>query len=241
MRAPGPAAPRHLLVNEIFGPTVQGEGLNLGLPAVFVRLAGCPLSCAWCDTPYSWDWTRYDRAAESKAMTPQEVWKQILGMVAHTGVSTLVVTGGEPAAQSVGLQPLVESAKAAGWWVEMETSGSLRPGPLLGLLDLLTVSPKLSSSQVRRELRRLSPEVLADLAQAPNIVWKFVIDSEADLDEVDELVALHSLSPVFLMAQGATRVASLERTRWLLPHAIARGYRVAPRLHTLLWDDERGR
>jgi organic radical activating enzyme len=173
-------------------------------------------------------------------MTPQAVWERALGMMAGTGVSTLVVTGGEPAAQSAGLQPLVELAKDAGWWVEMETSGSVRPGPLTGLLDLLTVSPKLSGSGVRRDLR-IRPDVLVELAEAPNIVWKFVIDSESDLDELDELVARYGLGPVFLMAQATTRAASLERTRWLLPHAVARGYRVTPRLHTLLWDDERGR
>lgn len=237
---PDHVSTRHLLVNEIFGPTIQGEGLSLGRPAVFVRLAGCPLSCCWCDTPFSWDWMRFERSAEVTAMTSQAVWDQTRALASGTGASTLVLTGGEPASQSAGLLPVVESARAAGWWVEMETSGAVFPGPLTTLLDLITVSPKTSSSEVPRA-QRLRPDVLAVLAQAPNTVWKFVIDSEADFDEVDNLVAQYRLEPVLVMAQAATRSSSLERTAWLVPHAIARGYRVTPRLHTLLWDDERGR
>ena len=39
-------------VNEIFGPTIQGEGRSAGMPTMFVRLSGCNLACIWCDTPY---------------------------------------------------------------------------------------------------------------------------------------------------------------------------------------------
>jgi len=48
-----------LRVAELFGPTVQGEGPAAGERAAFVRLSGCPLACAWCDTPYTWDAGRF--------------------------------------------------------------------------------------------------------------------------------------------------------------------------------------
>ncbi len=60
-----------LLVAEVFGPTFQGEGFSLGCRAAFVRLGRCNLDCGqgagatWaCDTPYTWDWARYDPAVE---------------------------------------------------------------------------------------------------------------------------------------------------------------------------------
>jgi len=43
-------------INEIFGPTFQGEGQTIGKLSEFVRVSGCNLTCSWCDTPYTWDW-----------------------------------------------------------------------------------------------------------------------------------------------------------------------------------------
>ncbi len=47
------AAPRYP-VNELF-ETLQGEGSFTGVPAIFVRLQGCPVGCPWCDTRHTWD------------------------------------------------------------------------------------------------------------------------------------------------------------------------------------------
>ncbi|MFN3803906.1 MAG: 4Fe-4S cluster-binding domain-containing protein [Pyrobaculum sp.] len=55
-------------VLEIFA-TLQGEGINLGKPAVFVRLAGCPIRCVYCDTKHSWD---FHGGVE---MSPREIWE----------------------------------------------------------------------------------------------------------------------------------------------------------------------
>lgn len=53
-----------LVVSEVFGPTFQGEGPSLGRRAGFVRLGRCNLDCSWCDTPNTWDWSRFDPAIE---------------------------------------------------------------------------------------------------------------------------------------------------------------------------------
>jgi organic radical activating enzyme len=57
---------RGLLVAEMFGPTFQGEGPSAGQRAVFVRTSRCNLSCSWCDTPHTWDWSRFDPHAEAR-------------------------------------------------------------------------------------------------------------------------------------------------------------------------------
>src|SRR5256885_17214587 len=75
--SPEPQAPMHLrtiMVSEVFGPTVQGEGALIGMPTVFVRTGGCDYRCAWCDTLYAVlpgykdDW---------RAMTTNEVFAEI--------------------------------------------------------------------------------------------------------------------------------------------------------------------
>ena len=43
----------HYPINEIF-QTIQGEGVFTGVPAIFVRLQGCPVGCPWCDTRHTW-------------------------------------------------------------------------------------------------------------------------------------------------------------------------------------------
>ena len=62
---------------EIFH-SIQGEGLNLGKPAVFLRLALCNLACTWCDTRYTWDWKEYDRDEQIIEIPVEEAQRQIL-------------------------------------------------------------------------------------------------------------------------------------------------------------------
>ena len=99
IRRGGCARPRDarmtLVVSEVFGPTLQGEGPSAGQRAGFVRLGRCSLSCSWCDTPYSWDWKRYDPAVELRELAVGEVAASIRAM----DVPMVVVTGGEPLLQ----------------------------------------------------------------------------------------------------------------------------------------------
>lgn len=226
-----------LVVSEVFGPTVQGEGPSLGQRAAFVRLGRCDLNCTWCDTPFSWDWERYDPAVELTRRTVDDVAHEVDGM----GVDRVVITGGEPMLQQRNLVPFLEAAAARGWTVEIETNG--RHGPLEAVADLVAqfnVSPKLANSGVARE-KAIVPGALAGLLATGKAAFKFVVTSAADLDEVQAIVDEHHLEPVWIMPEGTTATAVLEGGRALADAVSARGWHLTTRLHVLLWGDERGR
>ncbi len=209
-----------LLVSEVFGPTFQGEGFSLGRRAAFVRLGRCNLDCGkgagatWaCDTPYTWDWERYDPAAELAEVTVDEV----VARVAAMGVDRVVVT------------------------VEVETNGTIAPLPeVAALVERFNVSPKTANSGVpaSRALRRPALEALRDTGRA---VFKFVVADVAELDDVAEVVDTFGLSPVMVMAAGTTSEEILDRGRKLADPVLARGWHLTTRLHVLLWGDERCR
>jgi 7-carboxy-7-deazaguanine synthase len=226
-----------LLVAEIFGPTFQGEGPSAGRLAAFVRLSRCQLACAWCDTPYTWDRTRYDLGAESRRMTQAEVWHGVKAIDA----GTVVITGGEPLLQQDRLVWLADMCRAARRRTEIETNGAVVPcRAIAGTADRFNVSLKLANSGMPAA-RRLRPDAIRALASTGKAVWKFVVTSPADLDEIAELQQRYSLDPVWVMPEGTTSGQILRRMRELSDPVLARGWNLTPRLHTLLWEDARGR
>lgn len=105
---------------EIFN-SIQGEGCFIGQKATFVRLAGCNLSCSWCDTDHT----------ESKRL-------DLAAILAQCKERIVVLTGGEPTIHD--LMPLVKALKSAGHSTHLETNGT--GSTLVYPLDWITVSPK---------------------------------------------------------------------------------------------------
>lgn len=99
-------------VAEIFR-SVQGEGRMQGAPCTFLRLAGCNLSCTWCDTPHA--------RSGGIEMTRDEV---VAGITAVPG-RRLCITGGEPLLQADQLLPLVRYFHGTGTEIEIETNGTI--------------------------------------------------------------------------------------------------------------------
>ncbi len=226
-----------LVVAEVFGPTFQGEGPSTGRRAGFVRLGRCNLDCSWCDTPFTWDWERFDPATELRRITVPAVLSDLAAMAPEI----VVITGGEPLLQQRRVVPLVQACAERGWPVEIETNGTIVPeSPLIELVHQWNVSPKLANSGVPIE-RRLRPDALDALVASGRAVFKFVAASEADLDEVAELTTAHALRPVWIMPEGTDPTVVLERARALAQPVLDRGWNLTSRLHVLLWGDERGR
>jgi 7-carboxy-7-deazaguanine synthase len=227
-----------LLIAETF-VSVQGEGILAGTPSLFIRTAGCNLRCRFCDTPYtSWQ----------SVGTPMAV-AELLGLLeAHPTVGHVVLTGGEPLIAKGG-SALVEALATRGYHITVETAGTVfAPWPV----QLWSVSPKLASStpgpehdpwSARHESLRIQPDVLSAFAShGVAVQWKFVVGTEADLAEVDALVATLGLArrDVLLMPEGTDVTALDAVARWLVPACIARGMRYCDRLHIRLFGHTRG-
>lgn len=221
---------------EIFA-SVQGEGASAGVPSTFVRLAVCNLQCSWCDTAYTWDWRRYSRDEQVMELDVAAV----VAAVAALPPRNVVVTGGEPLLQRHRLAPLLRSLRNDGRRIEVETNGTIPPGELAGLVDQWNVSPKLRHSG-NAGLRRINEPALRALLGQPNAYVKFVVASESDLAEVEEVVGASGARPeqVILMPEGQTAALLAARGAWIADACVARGYRFSTRLHVLLWGDRRG-
>ncbi|WP_028649030.1 7-carboxy-7-deazaguanine synthase QueE [Nocardiopsis sp. CNT312] len=240
MSPAGAEQPPRLLVAETFGveqPTFQGEGPSCGVPALFIRLSRCNLTCSWCDTPYTWDWARFDPHAESSRQTVRE----LLEWARSSDVELVVITGGEPLIQQQPLAVLVRGLLDGDKRVEFETNGTIAPGPDLLVEGVrFNVSPKLANSGVA-ESKRLAPTALVAFAASGRAVFKFVARTEADLEEIAGLADRYGLAPIWVMPEGTTPQELIATTRVLADAVAARRWNLAQRLHVMAFAELRGR
>jgi len=225
-----------MIVNEIFY-SLQGEGFLAGVPSVFVRLTGCPLRCRWCDTKYAWA----EEAGRQYSVA------EIVEQVQRWPCGFVVVTGGEPMIHS-DLPQLVRQLKAAGKHITIETAGIAYIPDMP--CDLMSISPKLSNSvpddaksAAIRENSQLDIAVLRQLIDNYSYQFKFVVDSEADLPEIEETIdKLGNVNrdKVMLMPQAAARDELLAKSPMVAELCKRAGLAFCQRLHVLLWNNARG-
>jgi 7-carboxy-7-deazaguanine synthase len=220
-------------IAEIFH-SIQGEGILVGVPSVFVRTSGCNLRCTWCDTPYtSWQPEGEERDIES-----------IVKEVDSYGASHVVVTGGEPMIAPE-IDELTHRLKQH---ITNETAGTVDAHVRC---DLMSISPKLTNSTphtredgrwaAQHDRLRYQPEILRRLTQLYPHQLKFVITDPTDLIEVHAIVEATGASKahVVLMPEGIDAATLTDRSRWLAEICKREGYRFSPRLHIDLWGNRR--
>ena len=227
-----------MYISEIFH-SIQGEGLLTGVPSVFIRTSGCNLRCRWCDTPYtSW-------SPEGEERSIDEIMTGIGGFPSRHAV----ITGGEPMLMK-DLPELTEKLGAAGYHVTIETAGTVYADLRC---DLASISPKLSNSTPwteedgkyarNHERLRINLPVLGRFMTAYPFQFKFVVDRQEDLDEVESLISeLGDVdrSRVLLMPQGRTAGELNSKGVWVAEACKSRGFRYCPRVHIDLYGDTRG-
>jgi 7-cyano-7-deazaguanosine (preQ0) biosynthesis protein QueE len=223
------------LVIETF-TSIQGEGVRIGNPSTFVRLAHCNLSCAWCDTTYSW---KKGEMTEPARMSPKQIFERV-------GARDVVLTGGEPLLHN--LAPLIDELD--GHFVTVETNATMfKPDARVGLWSL---SPKLGSSGHTPDTGVLGQYLDA---YADRMQFKFVVGGREDVEAVKALLnslpaAVEKRVPIILQPvghAGEDRDTYCERMRELiedvlLTDAFWQSYdmRFLPQFHRLVWQDKRG-
>jgi 7-carboxy-7-deazaguanine synthase len=227
-----------LQVSEIFY-SLQGEGIDVGKPAVFMRTALCNLSCVWCDTKYTWDWSHYDYNSEVSEMTIAEIQEQI----SRFGTKHCVITGGEPLMQQMKLIPLLSDLKNKDYFVEVETNGTILPSDMVErFVDRWNVSPKLQNSSISKQRREVKG-CLEYFSSNSKAYIKFVICKHSDMTEVKTLIGKYKLESqkIILMPEGNSAEDIMEKSKWLAEICLENGYRLSVRLHTLIWSGIRGK
>jgi len=232
---------------EIFH-TLQGEGQSLGAPAVFLRLSQCNLHCHWCDTPYTWNWektpwehqdgVKFQRTKESLELSSQEIAE----LISQHQCDRVVITGGEPLLQQKELIELIEHLPQIST-IEFETNGTIIPHPeLIAPSIFFNVSPKLANSGMKTDLR-INFEALKFFRDQSNAVFKFVVCDEEDLAEILQIQATLKIasSRIILMPEGRDQETLTQRAQWLAEVCLTHAFRFSPRLHVILWGNERAR
>lgn len=226
-------------VSEIF-QSIQGEGNYAGVNSLFVRFQLCNLRCQWCDTQYSW-------TAHSGNYHTYSA-KELKAKISESGVKHIIFTGGEPSLYQLDLL-----AEPVGLRYHVESNGQFIPDkPLnLRLLDGTMVerkamdytvfsqfnwviSPKLKNSKQPLILETLIYWALQDFA-----VFKFVVRTTNDLDEVEELIESAKINRdrVYIGLEGYTTESQMRPE--LVEEIIQRNLNFSPRLHILLWGNQR--
>ncbi len=217
---------------------MQGEGFLAGVPSVFVRLAGCPLRCKWCDTKYAWD----QKAGQDYTIA------EIVQTVQQWSCKFVVITGGEPMINS-DLPKLVQELKTADKHITIETAGIAFIPDLA--CDLMSINPKLSNSTPTdpelaafHEDSRLDIAILRELIDNYKYQLKFVVGSQDDLPEIQqtlENIGNIDSENVMLMPQAATRDELLNRSPMVADMCKRTGFAFCHRLQVLLWNNQKGR
>jgi 7-carboxy-7-deazaguanine synthase len=183
-------------INELF-ETIQGEGSFTGQPSIFIRLQGCPVGCAWCDTKHTWEIDLEQQISASDMLNKaqeSESWSnislpQILQVIGEKGFNAkhLVITGGEPC--MVDLTPLCLAFEQQGFSCQVETSGTFE----IKVSDKcwVTVSPKVNMRGGYKILH--SAMMRADEIKHP-------IATEQHVTDLKDLLSEHQITntPIYL-------------------------------------------
>jgi len=203
-------------VNEIFY-SIQGEGPQVGMPAVFIRFSGCNLSCSWCDSKY---------ANKGKEMSVKDIINSL-----NYDCDNIVLTGGEPLIQ----KDIFNLITALGDCdIYVETNGTIYDQSFIGMAKYI-VSPKPDF---------LNTKYLESLRKwAQHATFKFVVETKQEFDEaVHWCDVIGMFRDVYIMPKGADdetlKKNMIQIAGWIKEEAPFLW--LSPRLQIYLYGNKRG-
>ncbi len=213
--------------------SVQGESSFAGLPCIFVRLAGCNLRCAWCDSEYTF--------SGGKPFTADEILAQIDALAP---CRLIEFTGGEPMLQSRELLPLMQTLLDRGFKLMIETSGERPladvPKAVHKIVDIKCPGAGAAANSFR--LENLN-------ALTPRDEVKFVLSDRRDYEFARDFIREHALetraggillSPAFTKTPSPLRTADnialdpRDLVDWMLADGLPA--RLSLQIHKFIWE-----
>lgn len=259
-----------LPIDEIFGPAIQGEGANMGVPSIFIRTGGCNLTCkgfgcitkspldnetiiTGCDSIHAVNvkhfkhtWNYYDTSSDLiQAIINQMTYNK----EGNSELPNIIFTGGEPLihyTDSVMIETL-EYFISRGYKVFFETNGTIN-------VDFdkfyiykkvsFSMSVKMSSSGENKD-KRWKPEVVNSyLKNTSGSFFKFVLSKDSIEHESNEIFEFLKQVPtfgiVYVMPLGETNIQVQENAKFVYEFALKHGLRYSDRLHIRIYDNLRG-
>ncbi len=210
-------------ISEIFF-SLQGEGLYIGLPTVFIRTFACDLRCKWCDTMYA------VRGKDFREMNVEEVVSE----VEHFSCPRVCITGGEPLIQKDEVSKISKILIEKGYEIILETSGHKTP-PELFFFDpcIISVDCKCPSSRMEKKMDFSLYEKLREKDQI-----KFVIADKIDFEYASKTVKdIKTKATIIFQPVNGKNLTWIAES--VLKHNL-NNVRVLPQLHKIIWGNKRG-
>lgn len=238
---------KKLPVMEIFGPTIQGEGLLAGKRSHFIRLGGCGYRCTWCDSMHAVDPKEVKKHA--KKMSAHDIIEAVLDLNVYGRSDWVTISGGDPTMHN--LEELIMGLRAAGQYVAIETQGQFYH-EWMSKCNLVTISSKPPSSGM---VDKFDAEVVENILLNCNAYFKIVIFTEEDLAWAINLHEMYPNHQMFLSV--GTQVAKDNDSQIDISEAICHDLEqlynaalkihalhdvtILPQLHALAWGHEKGK